>query len=99
MNNFQLETFRRMYIEGYAYDVIAITAGVSVQDVRDMYKYEKKNGKMKGLTNKRMKAKQTTHMQPIIEILHEDGLEIPRHRMGYAKGVTPQVTARAGAQI
>lgn len=97
--SFQTKTFFDLYAGGITYDKIAIATGKTVQEIRDKYKAEKRAGNLKGLSNKRMQAKCTDPIQPVIEVLVEDGLKIPRHRAGYAFGIVPQVSVRAGERV
>lgn len=91
----QIKTFRDMYANGSTYTEIAIAIDSTVQDIRDIYKQEKQAGRMNKITAQRLKAKNTMPQEPVIEIIHEDGMDIPRHRAGFAMGVKPQVTAKA----
>ncbi len=90
----QTQLFRDMYASGATYVEIAIATDKTVQDIRDIYHSEKRSGNMKRLNDKRLKAKIMMRQEPIIEIIHENGRDIPRHRAGYAKGISPQVTAK-----
>ncbi len=99
MNKTHLKIFRDMFANGHTYTEIAVAIDGSVDEVRAFYKAEKKAGRMGGLTARRLKAKNTMSQEPVIEFIHEDGLEIPRHRAGYAIGVKPQVSAKSGASV
>lgn len=95
----QTKIFRDLYANGAKYDIIAIATGKTVSQVRNKYLSEKKAGNMQKLSARRFRAKLTANPFPVIEMLHEGGLDIARYHSGYAFCVAPQVTARAGGQL